>query len=298
MIERVLITGVNEGALVAPIFVQMQKDRRILLTPSLSELDITKPEQVIQFFEENEIYNIVNYAATTDLKSAEQDPAKCRRVNVEGVENLLSCAGEQGAFFVQISTNMVIDPGKKGPHSEKVMASKYFDELTVYGATKAEAENSVLRAGGAVVRIMSPVRRKPDNEGRNGFLWSLLGLYNAGRELRMIDDQNISITDVTEAAEAVGRILDRRRGGIYHVTSVDQTTPYQALKSFLESSGQEVDTTRLMPISLDDFIRNGNDPKRYPRDGGLIVSETQRRLDIRFSSCGEIINKLANNVRS
>ena len=44
--------------------------------------------------------------------------------------------------------------------------------------------------------------------------------------------------------------------------------------------------------SIEGYIKNGGDPKRYPRYSALDVTETQKRLGMRFSSWKEIVDKL------
>jgi hypothetical protein len=47
------------------------------------------------------------------------------------------------------------------------------------------------------------------------------------------------------------------------------------------------------PSKLDEFLKSGNAPNyRYPKYGGLKVSETEKALGMKFSSCREIIDKL------
>ena len=79
---------------------------------------------------------LINLAALTNVDFCEKNPFLAQEINVKGVKNI--CDFFSGKI-IQISTDYVFN-GEKGPYSEDDEVAP----LSVYGATKLEAEKIVM----------------------------------------------------------------------------------------------------------------------------------------------------------
>ncbi|MBU89918.1 hypothetical protein CMO94_00120 [Candidatus Woesearchaeota archaeon] len=115
-----------------------------LLTPSSKELDITKPESIQNFFDNNNFDGVIHCAALARMKECEENPAKAITTNIIGTGNLVKevirkeKASRRKIRFVHMSTDGVYS-GIKGNYTEKDETSPY----NVYGLTKLGAECTV-----------------------------------------------------------------------------------------------------------------------------------------------------------
>jgi len=115
-----------------------------LLTPSMAELDITKPESIEKFFGNNDIDAIIHCAALARLKDCEDNPNKAIQTNIVGTSNLVkevlkkeNKTGEK-IRFVHISTDGIYQ-STEGNYKENGPTIPY----NIYGWTKLGAECAV-----------------------------------------------------------------------------------------------------------------------------------------------------------
>jgi len=69
MKKCILVTGAQ--GLVASRFIELYKQREYLLTPNLTEFDFLKPTQMEKYLKDKEIFQVLNFAAFTDVGAGE-----------------------------------------------------------------------------------------------------------------------------------------------------------------------------------------------------------------------------------
>jgi dTDP-4-dehydrorhamnose reductase len=286
--EMILITGAS--GLVGSRFIELAKDYK-LSTPDLPDFDLTDKECVKEVIEKINPEWIVNFAAFTDVNSAENQTGDrgglAWKINVEGVKNLIDAFPSKK--IIQISTDMVF-PGNidyPGPYAENDKTPNTNDSLTWYGWTKNQAEKIVLDYGGTVLRIIYPVRahfdQKPD------YIRGALMKYSEGKMYPLFDDQQICIAFVDEVAETLKKIIDSNNMGIFHCSS-DTTTPYELISYVVDQLGG--DASKIKSASIQSFLATQTNKSRYPVYGGLKTVKTEERLDLHFSTWQTVVEKL------
>ncbi|WP_152227007.1 dTDP-4-dehydrorhamnose reductase [Pseudomonas sp. SCB32] len=163
---------------------------------------------------------IVNAAAYTAVDKAEADSDRARRVNAEAVGLLAELAVELDAWLVHYSTDYVFD----GSGSEPFREDDPTGPLNIYGQTKLEGEQAILRSG--CRHLIFRTSWVYASRGAN-FAKTMLRLAADREELRVIDDQVGAptsaelIADVT--AQALAQLLHRpdarSLAGVYHLTA-------------------------------------------------------------------------------
>lgn len=117
--------------------------------------DVDDREGMQRVIEEHGIRAVLNCEGTCKLKSCELDPIMARRVNVEGVRNVVDAVRSSGARLVHLSIDLVYSGTKGGVHHEEHPT----DPVTIYGKTMAEAEQVILSelANTCILRISLPM---------------------------------------------------------------------------------------------------------------------------------------------
>ncbi len=289
---KILIIG--SSGLVGSRFVELHQQKEDLLTPNRSELDITNPQSVVQYYSQHQPEVVINFAAYTNVgegeKQRDDKNGDCWKINVEGVKNLLSAIDYQKTHFIQISTDMVF-PGSKddpGPYAEDHKPTNDNQRHTWYGYTKSVAEG-LLGEQATILRLIYPVRAKFDK--KLDYLRKPLQSFDQGKLWPLFTDQQVTFCFIDEACLALQKIIELGAKGIFHASSSDTTNPFELVSYLLKKARGY--NGELKIGSLDEFLKNpANSPVRYPKFGGLKVEKTEEQLGIKFSSWREIIDKL------
>jgi dTDP-4-dehydrorhamnose reductase len=104
-------------------------------------LDITRNDEISAWFLNYKPHYCINCAAYTKVDQAEKNPGDAHKINVQGVENLVSACRENATTLIHISTDYVFD-GKK---IEGYLPTDKPNPINVYGKTKLEGERLIQR---------------------------------------------------------------------------------------------------------------------------------------------------------
>lgn len=209
-------------------------------------LDITSPAGVLAAVAEHDL--VINTAAWTDVDGAETNEALATSVN--GAATLAAACSDAGARLIHLSTDYVFDGRGTAPYAEDAPTAP----INAYGRSKLAGENTVLAAGGTVVRTAWLY----DTTGRN-FLTTMLRLATERETLDVVDDQHGQPTWAQALAEqlvALGRA--KAPAGIYHGTSSGQTSWYHFARAIFQNAG--LDPERVRPTTTDKFPRPAQRP--------------------------------------
>jgi|SRR3989344_1510312 len=294
----ILVTGAT--GLVGSRFVELHENKDELLTPSVSEMDITSKESVSNYLEDKDIEIVINFAAYTNLNEAENQrgdfDGSCWKLNTGAVQNLISKL-PSGIHFIQVSTDNVF-PGSKenpGPYSEDDIAEIDSNKLVWYGFTKAEAERAVLKKYGrraTILRTIYPFRSHYDL--KLDYVRKPLSLFDQGSLYPMFSDQQVSATFIDEFCLALEKIIELDKRGIFHASSSDLTSPHELVTYLLEKARGVKDV--VMPSSLDEFLKTVDNPVRYPKYGGLRVEKTENELGIKFGTWRQMVDEFISQI--
>ena len=219
-----LITGANG---------QLGTELKALLPDALgvdvSDLDITDESAVKRFVDEHGVDTIVNCAAYTAVDKAEDEPEKCRAVNVDGVANL----GKSGAKVVHVSTDYVIDGLGHRPYVE----TDATNPVSVYGITKRDGEEALKSTADTCAIV------------RTAWLYSLFGnnfvktMRRLGAErdsLNVVFDQIGTPTYAADLARAIVDLLPQIKDGTketYHFSNEGVCSWYDFAREIMKLSG-------------------------------------------------------------
>lgn len=216
---RVLVIG-SDGMLGTDVVGELISRGHEALTPKLSDLDLTRPDQVarIAVGHWGSIDCCVNCAAYTAVDDAESEPGPATDVNALGPGYLAKACAMANVPLVHFGTDFVFDGDKDRPYTEE-------DEcrpLGVYGQTKLDGERSVLESW-----HRATVFRTAWLFGVHGrsFPRTILRAWQQGRPLRVVSDQVGSPTSTEDLARIVVDSLEARLPpGLYHAAGPEATS--------------------------------------------------------------------------
>jgi dTDP-4-dehydrorhamnose reductase len=228
-----------------------------LVLVDLPELDITAPSGVEALLarlrtQRGGLDGIVNCAAWTDVDGAESKPDAARAVNAEGAGVLARAAAEARVPLVHLSTDYVFDgtaPLDDGGHPRAYVESDPTDPRSVYGVTKLEGEQLVLRASKA-----HTVARTAWLFGTDGpsFAATMLRLAGERDAVQVVTDQVGSPTWSGHLAPALLGLLERGVRGLVHLTGAGHVSWHDfAVEIFRQADV----VCRVEPTTSEQFVR-------------------------------------------
>lgn len=291
------IVAFGGNGMVGSRVVELLKSDFEFTTPSEAEVDITNQKSLKKYLSKEKPQAVLNLAAITDVDACETERENKSglvwSVNALAPKEISKLSQELSFLAIQISTDMVFS-GNSGPYEESSDVGKY-DELTWYGASKAEGEKGFLleNSQNAIVRIIYPVRNHfPE---KLDYARKILKLHDEEKLYPMFVDQTMNVTYVDELAKTLDIILSNKIKGIYHVATSDVTNPFEfADYLILKARGRR---NAVIKGYFKEFIQ-GKDLRRYPQLGGLISADSEATLGVKFSTWREVIDKLSSSLQT
>lgn len=290
---------IGASGLVGSRFVSQYPNKENLLTPDLAELDITSPESLKRYIENNKVDTIINLAAITNVDEAEKEKGDKSgavwRLNVEGVKNLIDVCKEKNIFLVQISTDFVFrgDESDPGPYSEDKTIPDTDQGIGWYGWTKNRAEKLLQESDirYAIVRIAYPFY-SANFEGKLDFAKGFLKLYDESKLYPVFSDQIHSVLNVDELVNPLTKIVTEQIQGTFHIVASDTTTPFEFVGYLLEKARGAKNV--LQKGSMKEFLsKEGRTPR--PRLGGFKTEITEKKLGMKFKTWKEMVDEFSSN---
>lgn len=213
---------------------------------------------------------VINLAAMTNVDRCETDRLACWNANVTLVEQLARICRIVDAQLVQLSTDYVFD-GAKGPYTETDLPNP----ISYYGKSKLAAENVTLGAGVHAAVVRTNVVYGPDDSHPDFVRW-VIDALDSNTAIKIVSDQFSNPTYVDDLAEAILRIVRRRRTGIFNVGGADWLSRLefaQRIATMFKGNAE-----LLVPIATAEL----NQPARRPLLGGLVTLKAEADLGMKM----------------
>lgn len=221
----------------------------------LPECDITDLLQVRQTMAAARPDVVLHCAAMTDVDEAARRPEAAYRANGLGTQNVALACAEAGAVMLYVSTNEVFDGAKTEPYREFDAANP----INSYGYSKLAGEwfTQQLLTRFYIVRTSWLT----GSRGRN-FVHRIQQLADEPGRLRVVTDEVASPTFVPDLSEAILKLIETGRYGLYHLVNSGYCSRYDYASRILELTGRR--HVRLEPITLADYPRPSTPPRFTP----------------------------------
>lgn len=186
-------------------------------------LDITNTDNVVEVFKKVKPDIVINCAAYTDVKNAENEKVKAYNINADGVVNLVKICREYDCYLLHISTDFVFDGCKRIPYKEEDKTRP----INVYGSTKNEGEKLALSYKKSVIIRTSWLYSE---YGKN-FYKTILNRVTWREKTNVVNDQIGCPTYAKDLSNFIVQILIKNKqifdkSGIYHFSNNGEASWY------------------------------------------------------------------------
>lgn len=271
---KVLVTGAN-GQLGTDVMAELVKRGHDAVGVDVSEMDITKADEVCRVMTAAEPEAVIHCAAWTAVDDAEDKPEAVRAVNALGTENIARLCKEQDCKLMYISTDYVFDGTGKRPWEP----DDDRQPLNVYGQTKYEGELAVEKYAEKffIVRIAWVF-------GLNGknFIKTMLELAKTHEELKVVSDQIGSPTYTRDLARLLADMIETDKYGRYHATNEGFCSWYDfAREIFRQASAlghTECQQMTVKPVASSEFQTKAARPSNSRMSKNKLTENGFRRL--------------------
>lgn len=228
---NILITGCNGQLGNEMQLLEKENPQHQYFNTDVAQLDITNPEAIEEFVNNNAIDIIVNCAAFTAVDKAESSQELCHLLNAKAPEYLAAAVAKSGGYLVQVSTDYVFDGTNHTPYTE--------DEATcpnsVYGSTKLEGEKLAMAACANTMIIRTAWLYSTFG---NNFVKTMIRLGQEKPELGVIFDQIGTPTYAGDLAAAIMAAINHGIvPGIYHFSNEGVISWYDFTKAIHRIAG-------------------------------------------------------------
>jgi dTDP-4-dehydrorhamnose reductase len=231
----------------------------------LERLDISRREEVAEFIKKSGPDAVIHTAAMRN-DAAEKDHEGGYRINVEGSRNVARACKETGAFMVHVSTDLIFD-GNRGNYIEADPPSP----VSYYGETKAAAEREVREALPLACIARTSLVFGWDSR-RGNFTTTVIKNLKEGKPFEVVSDQHVTPSYVSNVAEMLVEMCERRLDGIFNVAGATRLTRYEFALEIADVFS--LDRRLLKPVSMDQV----NWGTKRGRDCSLDVSLITKTL--------------------
>jgi len=211
---KIVVIGSN-GQLGSEITAQLNRDHEVFgLTHS--DIEIADMDSVSGVMSDLKPDVIINTAAYHNLLECEKHPDISFQVNSVGALNLARVCDDLNAALVQFSTDYIFDGAKKKPYVETDKANP----LNIYALTKLNGEilvkNYLKRR--FIIRISGIYGKTVCRAKGNNFITTMQEAAKVRDVVKVVDDEILTPTPVSEIAFNTKRLLETEAFGIYHMT--------------------------------------------------------------------------------
>lgn len=247
---KVLVTGAT-GQLGWDVVKELKKRNIECCGTGSKELDITDRDAVIRFIGDYHPDAVIHCAAYTAVDRAEDEPGKCRDVNVNGTAYIAEACRAIDAKMVYISTDYVFGDDGDKPHE----VDDPVHPLNVYGRTKWEGEEAVRRTLQKyfIVRISWVF-----GEHGNNFVKTMLRLGQTHKEISVVADQFGAPTYTADLASLLCDMIETAKYGTYHACNSGCCSWAEFAEEIFKAAHMDV---KVRPIRTEEYFTKAERPK-------------------------------------
>ncbi len=246
---KLLVTGYN-GQLGYDVVNEAHSRGIEAVGVDIQEMDITNKQQVNYVIKAGNYDAVVHCAAWTAVDKAEEMVDVCRKVNVEGTQNIVEVCKEQDIPVMYFSTDYVFSGEGTEPWNEYDNRTP----LNVYGQTKYEGELAVeAYPKHFIIRIAWVFGKNGNN-----FIKTMLRLGKEKGAVSVVDDQIGSPTYTYDLSKLVVDMIQTEKYGTYHATNEGLCSWYEFACEIFKQANMDVKVT---PVDSNAFPAKAKRPK-------------------------------------
>jgi len=197
------------------------------------DADITDAAATARLIRRLSPWAVINATGYVRVDDAERDSEACFGVNTIGAENVARVCRQLGLPLVSYSSDLVFDGNRDRPYTE----SDTPHPLSVYGASKAEAERRVLSIMPNALVVRTSAFFGPWDT--SNFVMQALAAVRQGRRWRAASDIVVSPTYLPDLVNAVLDLLLDGESGIWHLSNDGAMSWFECARAAVAACGED-----------------------------------------------------------
>ena len=217
------------------VFGIRQADNSRLDGPGILACSAEDRESMARLFDRYRFATVLDCAGNCALKACELCPELARRINVDGVANLLSQTVPRRIRLVHLSVDLVFSGDGEGGYREDDPT----DPVTVYGKTMAEGERLLSESdpGACILRISLPMG--VSFNGHAGAIDWITSRFRKSRPATLYFDE-IRTPTYTDCMNRLYEVLlANRLSGLFHAGGPRRLTLYEIAQIINRAGGYD-----------------------------------------------------------
>lgn len=265
--KRVLLTGGN--GFIGTRFREAHHHNFEILSTDVKELNILEKDKIVDALNLFKPDYVIHAAAIALTDFCNENPEKCREINVTGAVNIAEACKETGAKMIFLSTEQVFN-GNPEPGPYKETDTPVPD--TMYGRNKLEAEGLIRKtiADHLILRFTwmfgVPERHRPVV---NNVFWDTVKAVMRGEKIKAPANEYRGLTYVGELMDQFDKIMDLP-SGTYHIGAANPKSRYDIVCLIMKEMGLE---HRIKELIIKDVEKYSDSPRDARLDTSLIHSK-------------------------
>ena len=167
---------------------------------SRNEVDITRSETIVNFYNKNPFDGIINCAAYTNVDQSEKDQENAFKINTEGLQSIIDFAQNKNISIIHFSTDYVFDGQSSEPYPEEAGTNP----TGIYGESKLQGEILLSKSSCKSVTIRTSWLFSPF--GKN-FVKTIIRLVKEKSDIKVVEDQRGRPTYGIDLARTILRLM-------------------------------------------------------------------------------------------
>lgn len=208
---------------------------------SRAQLDIADQTSISIACDNYRPWAIINAAGYVRVDDAEREPEICRRENINGPALLARECAARKLRMITFSSDLVFDGSKSSAYIETDPVSP----LNVYGDSKAEAEDRVLKEFPGALIIRSSAFFGPWD--RHNFAHLVLDSVSRGHRFAAAHDATVSPTYIPDLVNATLDLLIDDEQGVWHLANSGALTWADFARMIAEKAGYDSASVEARP---------------------------------------------------
>lgn len=251
-------------------------------TDNSIKCDITNEKEVKESIEKENPDVIIHCAAMTNVDLCEDETELAYKVNGDGTGYLAKAANDIDAKIIYVSTDFVFD-GQRGYYKE----DEKVNPLGIYAKSKYDGEVQLENYSDnwAIARVSVLYGW----HSRLNFTTWVIEQLRQKNEINIVTDQINSPTLADNAAEAIFKIAEKDKNGIFHTAGNDAINRFDFTKKIADAF--DLDDSLINPTTSTQFVQKA--PR--PRDSSLNVNKVEKELDMKMETCSESLKRMADS---
>ncbi len=271
--KKIIVLG--GSGLVGSRFRELTKDAFTIDSPSHDDLDLLNEKEIARYLAGSDAEMVLNLVAITNVDNCQNENEDkggvVYRLNSLTPQILAQECQKSGKHLVHVSTDYVFDGQKSdSPYTEEDAPNP----VNWYGKTKRQAEEFVLAVDPNFTIVRPEMPYSAVFEKRKDFARFFLDSLKEGKEIKAIEDQQITPVFVDFAVRAFQKIMDQKAGGIWQIASSDSITPFDFAQEVALQSN--LDNSKILPVKFAEFNAGRIAPR--PHNSWMSVKKFEEKF--------------------